>query len=151
MTQDLGIQEILKRLPHRYPFLLVDKIVSYVPGESLIALKNVTFNEPFFTGHFPERPVMPGVLIIESLAQACGLLNFKTHNVGNENSNFLFYLVGVEDVRFKRIVEPGDQLFLHVKDMRKKRDLWMFSTHAEVNGEVACTAEIYTIRKDLEA
>jgi 3-hydroxyacyl-[acyl-carrier-protein] dehydratase len=149
MTQGMDIQEILKRLPHRFPFLLVDKIVSYVPGESLVAVKNVTFNEPFFTGHFPERPVMPGVLIIESLAQACALLNFKTHDVDVKTSNFLFYLVGVEDVRFKRIVEPGDQLFLHVKDMRKKRDLWMFSTHAEVNGEVACTAEIYSIRKDL--
>jgi len=151
MEQGMDIQEILKRLPHRYPFLLVDKIVSYVAGESLVAVKNVTFNEPFFTGHFPERPVMPGVLILESLAQACGLLNFKTYDVDVKTSNFLFYLVGLEEVRFKRIVEPGDQLFLHVKNMRKKRDLWMFSTHAEVNGEVACTAEIYTIRKDLSA
>lgn len=148
MEQELSIKEILSRLPHRYPFMLVDRIISYQPGESIVALKNVTFNEPFFTGHFPERPVMPGVLILESLAQTCGLLNFKTHNVKNNNSNFLFYLVGIEDVRFKRIVEPGDQLFLHAGNMRKKRDLWMFSAHAEVNGEVACTAEIYTIRKD---
>jgi 3-hydroxyacyl-[acyl-carrier-protein] dehydratase len=145
-----GIHEILKRLPHRYPFLLVDRVLSFVPGESLEAIKNVTFNEPFFTGHFPERPVMPGVLIIESLAQACGILNFKTHNVDfNTNHNVLFYLVGIENCRFKRVVEPGDQLHLHVKKTKHKQDLWKFDARAEVGGELACTVEIICVTKDM--
>ena len=146
---DLSIHEILKRLPHRYPFLLVDKIESLVLGESLVAIKNVTINEPYFTGHFPQRPVMPGVLIIEALAQACGVLTFITAAASPENE-VLYYLAGVDKARFKRVVEPGDTLHLHVKMTKHKMDLWKFETYAEVDGELACSAEITSVRKELE-
>jgi 3-hydroxyacyl-[acyl-carrier-protein] dehydratase len=151
---DLGfdIHEVLKRLPHRFPFLLVDRILDYTPGESLVALKNVTMNEPFFTGHFPGRPVMPGVLIVESLAQACAILVFKTHDFEpNNNPNTVFYFAGLENCRFKRVVVPGDQLHLHVKLEKQKKDVWKFTTHAEVDGEIACTADITSLTKNFQA
>jgi 3-hydroxyacyl-[acyl-carrier-protein] dehydratase len=150
MTQkyNLDIHEIIKILPHRYPMLLVDRVMDCVPGESLHAIKNVTANEPFFTGHFPERPVMPGVLIIESLAQACALLSFYTHAVP-PNSSTVFYLAGIENSRFKRVVLPGDQMHLHVKQLKHKRDVWTFAARAEVDGELACTADIISVRKDM--
>lgn len=150
---DFDIREVLKRLPHRYPFLLVDKILSFTPGESLIALKNVTINEPFFTGHFPERPVMPGVLIVESLAQACAILVFKTYDVEpneEKDKHITFYFGGLENCRFKRVVQPGDQLHLHVKLTKHKQEFWKFTAHAEVDGELACTADIISVTKDMK-
>lgn len=150
MTQPhFDIHEVLIRLPHRYPFMLVDRILEFVPGETLIALKNVTFNEPFFNGHFPERPVMPGVLIVESLAQACAILVFKTYSFEpNQHKDMAFYFGGLENCRFKRVVEPGDQLHLHVKLEKQKKDVWKFTTHAEVAGEIACTADITSLTRN---
>ena len=110
----LDIHEVMKHLPHRYPFLLVDKVIDYSAGDYLRAIKNITINEPCFTGHFPHRPVMPGVLILEALAQATGILAFKTLNeLPNESS--LYYFVGIDKARFKKPVEPGDQVELNVK------------------------------------
>ncbi len=122
----LDIHEILNHLPHRYPFLLIDRVVDLVPGERLTALKNVTINEPFFPGHFPHRPVMPGVLILEAMAQATGILAFKTEDK-LPDSNSLYYFVGIDNERFKQPVEPGDQLLLEVRLNRTRRGVWAFS------------------------
>lgn len=135
------IQEIFHLLPHRYPFLLVDRIAEYEKDKSLVALKNVTANEPFFQGHFPGRPVMPGVLIVEALAQAAGLLTFRSRG-GPPDANTIFYLAGVDKARFKRPVYPGDQLWLRVELLKQRHRLWRFSAVARVDGEVACSAEI---------
>jgi 3-hydroxyacyl-[acyl-carrier-protein] dehydratase len=137
----LDINQILKQLPHRYPFLLIDRVVELVKGEHIRALKNVTFNEPFFTGHFPHRPVMPGVMIIEALAQACGILAFQTAGV-IPDENTRFYFVGIDKARFRRVVEPGDQLILTAKLERAIRGIWKFSTVAYVGTEEAVTAEM---------
>jgi 3-hydroxyacyl-[acyl-carrier-protein] dehydratase len=127
----LDIFAILKYLPHRYPFLLVDRVLDCTPGESIRALKNVTFNEPYFTGHFPERPVMPGVMILEALAQAAGILTYATlRRVPNENTRF--YFAGIDGCRFRRPVEPGDQLVLTAKIERNMKGLWKLSTIALV-------------------
>lgn len=132
------IEEIRRFLPHRYPFLLVDRVTECVPGEKLTAIKNVSINEPHFTGHFPTEAIMPGVLIIEALAQATGLLGFRT--MSEEPSDDLLYmLVGVDDVRFKRQVVPGDQLVLNVKVERRSKVIWKFSCEATVDGDL-CTA-----------
>ena len=132
------VEEIRRFLPHRYPFLLVDRVLECVPGESIVAIKNVTVNEPHFTGHFPDQAIMPGVLIIEALAQATGLLGFRT--ISEEPSDDLLYmLVGVDNVRFKRQVVPGDQLILKAKIERRSRIIWKFSCEASVDGEL-CTA-----------
>ncbi|MBE9560018.1 MAG: 3-hydroxyacyl-ACP dehydratase FabZ [Proteobacteria bacterium] len=132
------IEEIRKFLPHRYPFLLVDRVIECVPGETITAIKNVTVNEPHFTGHFPDQAIMPGVLIIEALAQATGLLGFRT--MSEEPSDDLLYmLVGVDKVRFKRQVVPGDQLVLKAKIERRSKIIWKFSCEATVEGEL-CTA-----------
>jgi 3-hydroxyacyl-[acyl-carrier-protein] dehydratase len=127
----LDMQAILKRLPHRYPFLLVDRVLECVPGHSIRALKNVTYNEPFFPGHFPARPVMPGVMIIEALAQACGILCFVTANVIPDHTT-PFYFVGIDKARFRRPVVPGDQLLLTAQLQRSLRGIWKFSTAALV-------------------
>jgi 3-hydroxyacyl-[acyl-carrier-protein] dehydratase len=137
----MDIHEILEHLPHRYPFLLVDKVVDYKPGEYLIGVKNVSFNEPFFTGHFPQRPVFPGVLIMEALAQATGLLAFKTQGKKPDGSS-LYYFAGIDNCRFKQPVEPGDQLFLEVKLVTTKRNIWKFSAEAKVDGKVVASAEL---------
>ena len=137
----LDIHEILKHLPHRYPFLLIDRVTEYEVDSHLIGYKNVTHNEPYFTGHFPQRPVMPGVLILEALAQATGILAFKsTGRVPDENS--LYYFVGVDNARFKRVVEPGDQLILKVTYLKKKRGIWKFECLATVDGELAASGTI---------
>lgn len=138
---DFNIKDILNTLPHRYPFLLVDKVLQVTPGESITAIKNVSINEPFFQGHFPQGPVMPGVLMIEALAQAAGLLIFKTNNKAAGPDNW-FYLAGVDNARFKRIVEPGDQLQLDVKIINQKRTIWKFECKATVDGELAVSADI---------
>jgi 3-hydroxyacyl-[acyl-carrier-protein] dehydratase len=144
----MDIDEIKKYLPHRYPFLLVDRILEVVPGKSLTAIKNVTVNEPFFNGHFPEGPIMPGVLIIEALAQASGILIFKTDNSMPAPDNW-FFLGGVDNARFKRVVRPGDQLRLEIQILRARRDLWKFKCEASVDGQLACSAEILNVRGSL--
>ncbi len=146
MAQDLfmDIHKVMAELPHRYPFLLIDRVLECTPGESLVAQKNVTINEPFFNGHFPRRPVMPGVLIIEALAQATGLLAFRS--VGAPDENTLYYIVGIDNARFKRMVEPGDTLILNVKVSRMKRNIWRFDTVAEVDGKMAAKAELMAAR-----
>lgn len=137
----MDIYEILEYLPHRFPFLLVDKVVDYKPGEYLIAVKNVSVNEPFFPGHFPKRPVFPGVLIMEALAQATGLLAFKTQGKKPDGSS-LYYFAGIDNCRFKQPVQPGDQLFLEVKLLTTKRNIWKFSAEAKVDGKVVASAEL---------
>ncbi len=137
----MDIHEVLKQLPHRYPFLLVDRVLECRPGESLTAVKNVTVNEPYFAGHFPQRPVMPGVIILEALAQATGLLAFAT--VGSTpQDNVLYYFVGIDKARFRKPVEPGDQVVLHVTLMRKIRGMWKFATEARVDDKVVASAEM---------
>ncbi len=137
----LDIQAVMQRLPHRYPFLLVDRVLECHPGKRIRALKNVTMNEPFFPGHFPHRPVMPGVIIIEALAQTCGILAFVTAGVlPDENSQF--YFAGIDRARFRRPVEPGDQLILNAKLERAIRGIWKFSTSAEVDGREVAGAEM---------
>ncbi len=142
MTTDkpfLDIQAILKYLPHRYPFLLVDQVLEFKAGETIRALKNVTFNEPHFTGHFPERPVMPGVLILEALAQAAGILVFGTlRKVPNVNTRF--YFAGIDNCRFRRPVVPGDQLVLTAKVERNMKGIWRLSTAAYVGEAEAASA-----------
>jgi len=137
----MDIYKILKLLPHRYPFLLVDRVVEIEKGKRIKALKNVSVNEPFFTGHFPARPVMPGVLMLEALAQAAGLLSFDMLGEAPDE-NTVFYFVGIDNARFKRPVEPGDQLILDVELDRIKGGIYKFKGVARVDGNVACEAEI---------
>ena len=146
---EMDIHEVMKHLPHRYPFLLVDKVLDFVPGESLRAVKNVTINEPFFQGHFPHIPVMPGVLIMEALAQATGILSFKTTgNLPSDNS--LYYFVGIDKARFRKPVEPGDRLILEVTLERRIRDVWKFTGKALVDGEVVASANLMCAEKELD-
>ena len=140
-TCKMDIEQIMQQLPHRYPFLLVDRVLVCVPGEYLHALKNVTFNEPFFPGHFPHRPVMPGVMIIEALAQACGILAFKTVDVV-PNTQSRFYFVAIDNARFRKPVEPGDQLLLKVTLKRAFKGIWKFHGLAQVDGQEVASAEI---------
>lgn len=135
----MDIKRVMELLPHRYPFLLVDKVVECDPGQRIVAVKNVTINEPFFQGHFPQKPVMPGVLIIEALAQATGLLALETEKV---DDHAIYLLVGVDKARFKRQVEPGDQLTLAVDVLKRRRDIWVFKCIASVDGKAVASAEI---------
>ena len=137
----MDIHKILKQLPHRYPFLLVDRVVSIDKGKSLRALKNVTINEPFFQGHFPHRPVMPGVLMLEALAQAAALLAFDTLGT-SPSDEMVYYFAGIDGARFKRPVEPGDQLFLDVELLRMKAGIFKFKARALVGEELAVEAEL---------
>ena len=143
----MGVNEIRQFLAHRYPFLLVDKVTQLERGKSLTAIKNVTINEPFFNGHFPQNPIMPGVLIIEAMAQATGLLSFRTLS-DEPRSDILFMLVGMDKVKFKKPVIPGDQLELRVNLIRQKGSIWIFETEARVDGEVVAAAEIKTASTD---
>lgn len=146
MESAIDINKILTLLPHRYPFLMVDRVIEYTAGESLTALKNVSFNEPYFTGHFPVRPVMPGVLILEALAQATGILAFiSTESTPDDET--LYYFVGIDNARFRRPVEPGDQLILDVSVTRNMRNVWRFESEARVDGQVVATAEIMCAAK----
>jgi len=137
----LDINEILRQLPHRYPFLLVDRVLECKEGESIRALKNVTYNEPFFPGHFPYRPVMPGVIIIEALAQTAGILAFRTAKVLPDEET-RFYFVGIDKARFRHPVEPGDQLILTAKVQRQMRGIWKFEAAAYVGDVEAASAEL---------
>lgn len=149
MDKVLDINEIMEHLPHRYPFLLIDRVLEFVPNESLKGYKNVTYNEPFFAGHFPQKPIMPGVLIIEALAQATGLLAFRTMEK-HADKNSLYYLVGIDKVRFKNIVEPGDRLDLEVKVTKVKRGIWLFKGVASVEGKVVTTADLMCTEREVE-
>lgn len=146
MNHTMDIHEILKTLPHRYPFLLIDRVLDIIPGKSLVALKNVTMNENFFMGHFPGRPVMPGVLILEALAQAGAILAYKTTN-SSPTDGTLLYFASIDKTRFRRVVEPGDQLRLEVKVIRAKRDVWKLEGAAYVGNELACSGEFMSARK----
>lgn len=137
----MDIEEIMRQLPHRYPFLLVDRVLECVAGEYVHALKNVTYNEPFFPGHFVHRPVMPGVMIVEALAQAAGILAFKTVNI-IPDANTLFYFVAIDNARFRKPVAPGDQLMLKVTLKRAFKGIWKFHGSAEVDGVEVASAEL---------
>ncbi len=143
---EMNIQDVKNYLPHRYPFLLIDKVLNIEIGKSIVAIKNVTFNEPQFTGHFPAQPIMPGVMIVEALAQATGILAFKSE-VGRPIDGQIYMLVGIDKVRFKRMVEPGDQLLLEVEILTVKRGIWKFSCKATVEGETVTTAELMCTQK----
>jgi 3-hydroxyacyl-[acyl-carrier-protein] dehydratase len=145
----MDIADILRYLPHRYPFLLIDRVLTIEPGHTLTGLKNVSFNEAFFQGHFPQRPIMPGVLILEALAQATGILAFKS-NAGIPDPRSMYYLVGIDNARFKRPVEPGDQLLLVVTLERIKRGVGKFSGEARVDDQIVASAELMCARRDLE-
>jgi len=142
----MNISEVKNFLPHRYPFLLIDKVLSFEVGKRLTALKNITFNEPQFTGHFPSQPVMPGVLIIEALAQATGILAFKSE-VGKPQEGQIYMLVGVDNARFKKMVEPGDQLILEVEVLTVKRGIWKFKGSAYVDDKLVTSAELMCTQK----
>lgn len=144
----LDIHQILKQLPHRYPILLVDRVESIELGKSIRALKNVTINEPFFTGHFPHRPVMPGVLMLEAMAQAAALLSFATQGVTPDDKT-VYYFAGIDGARFKRPVEPGDQLVMDVTLERAKAGIYKFKGVTRVGEEVACEAELMCTMRTL--
>jgi 3-hydroxyacyl-[acyl-carrier-protein] dehydratase len=135
----IDIRGILEYLPHRYPFLLIDRVLELEPGKRIVAIKNVTINEPYFVGHFPHIPVMPGVLMIEALAQAAGVLSFETLGRRSDASS-VFYFVGIDGARFKKPVMPGDQLILKVELLRNMRGIWKYATRAEVDGELVAEA-----------
>jgi 3-hydroxyacyl-[acyl-carrier-protein] dehydratase len=141
MTTTLDIHQILKQLPHRYPILLVDRVIDLELGKSIRAIKNVTINEPFFTGHFPHRPVMPGVLMLEAMAQAAALLSFATQGVTPDDKT-VYYFAGIDGARFKRPVEPGDQLVMDVTLERAKAGIYKFKGTSRVGEEIACEAEL---------
>ena len=147
ITRTMDIQGILRKLPHRYPFLLVDRVLEIDKGKRIKALKNVTMNEPFFTGHFPARPVMPGVLMLEALAQAAAILSFDAIDTEADDKT-VYYFAGIDGARFKRPVEPGDQLILEAAIERSKAGIYKYKTRASVDGETAVEAELMcTMRK----
>lgn len=143
----MGIKEIAEYLPHRYPFLLVDRVVSVVPGEIIKGFKNITVNEMFFNGHFPGNPVMPGVLIVEAMAQLSGILAFKTKN--RKPVDAMYYLGGVDHARFKRLVVPGDRLDMESTIIADKRHVMKFACKALVEGDLACEAEVICVEKEV--
>jgi 3-hydroxyacyl-[acyl-carrier-protein] dehydratase len=144
----LDIHEIMQNLPHRFPMLLVDRVLECEPGKRILALKNVTINEPFFSGHFPHHPVMPGVLIIEALAQAAAILSFQTLGTMPDDKS-VYYFVGIDRARFKRPVEPGDQLVLDVRLERLLRGLWKFAAQARVGEALAAEARLMCTVREL--
>lgn len=138
MTGSIDIKRIMEMIPHRYPFLLIDRVMDIVPFESAVGLKNVTINENFFQGHFPAAPVMPGVLIIEAMAQTSAVL--VVHSAGKELEGKLVYFMAIDDARFRKPVGPGDALHIHVKKEQNRRNVWRFACEAKVNGEVCAEA-----------
>lgn len=149
MSEIIDITDIFELLPHRYPFLLIDRVTEYEPFSHLNAIKNVTINEPFFQGHFPKRPIMPGVLILEALAQACGVLSSKSL-VASEGMEFMYYFAGIDNARFKYVVTPGDTLELKVKLIKHKRDIWKMHGEAYVGDELACSADLMSAVKEVK-
>ena len=144
----MEIHQILQYLPQRYPFLLIDRVIDYTLGESLVAIKNVTINEPFFQGHFPHRPVMPGVLLIEAMAQGTGILAFKT-GAAQPDNNSLYYLVGIDNARFKHPVEPGDQLIIEVKLVRAARGVWKYTATSKVDDKLVASADLMCMKREI--
>lgn len=142
MSKTININTIMNLLPHRYPFLLIDRVIDYVPAERLTAIKNVTINEPFFNGHFPNRPVMPGVLMIEAIAQAGGILYFQTHIDQGTPDTGLMFLAGIDNARFKRVVEPGDQLRIEVQPLKIRGAIWKMKGEIFVEDKLVCSTEI---------
>jgi len=142
------IREIQEILPHRYPFALIDRVISYTPGKSLHAIKNITMNEPVFTGHFPGNPIFPGVLLLEAMAQATGLLGFKMmeNEVGADE---MYLFAGIDNARFKRPVTPGDRVDFHVEFVKERRGIWKFKGRAEVDGQTAAIADLMCARKEM--
>lgn len=147
--QCIDITKILKMLPHRFPFILVDRVTDYCPLDYLTAIKNVTINEPFFTGHFPENPIMPGVLMLEALAQASGILSYLSRPA-EENSELIYYFAGIKNAKFRHIVTPGDQLRLEVKFISSKQDFWRVQAEAFVGDKLACSAELLSAVKEIK-
>ncbi|ROZ76972.1 3-hydroxyacyl-ACP dehydratase FabZ [Ramlibacter sp. WS9] len=145
----MDIHEILKKLPHRYPFLLVDRVLEVEPGKRIKALKNVTINEPFFTGHFPHRPVMPGVLMLEAMAQSAALLSFAGEGSAPDEKSVI-YFVGIDGARFKRPVEPGDQLVMDVTLERARAGIYKFKGVGRVGADVACEAELMCTMRSID-
>ena len=148
MTEQLDITEILKLLPHRYPFLLIDRVLELEVGKSIIAMKNVSVNEPFFMGHFPGRPIMPGVMILEAMAQAAGVLAYRSAPVKGGH-RMLYLFAGIDNARFKKVVEPGDQLILQVEFDRGKSGIWKFKGIAKVDDAIVCTADLMSAGKEI--
>jgi 3-hydroxyacyl-[acyl-carrier-protein] dehydratase len=143
----MDIHEILQHLPHRYPFLLIDRVLECEPGKNIVALKNVTINEPFFPGHYPHHPVMPGVLIVEAMAQAAAILSFKT--MGSlPSDDSVYYFVGIDDARFKRPVGPGDQVIFKVEIQSNKRGIWKYGAVAEVDGKIVAEGNLMATLRD---
>lgn len=149
MNSEIEIRDILKLIPHRYPFLLIDKVTAFEPFKFLHAVKNVTMNEPFFQGHFPGRPIMPGVLILEAMAQAGGVLSSKSL-VPRDGMEFLYYFAGIDNARFKHVVTPGDTLVLQLTVIKHKREIWKMHGEAFVNGELACSADLMSAAKEVQ-
>ncbi len=150
-TVDTGmdIHEILEHLPHRYPFVLVDRVVSLELGKEIVAIKNVSVNEPYFPGHFPYHPVMPGVLIVEAMAQAAAILSFKTMDT-KPSDDSVYYFAGIDSARFKKPVSPGDQIVLNVKIDRILKGIWKYTGVASVDGTVVAEAQMMCILKAIE-
>jgi 3-hydroxyacyl-[acyl-carrier-protein] dehydratase len=147
--ETLNATQIMRLLPHRYPFLLLDRVLELVPGERLVALKNVTINEPFFPGHFPNYPVMPGVLIVEAMAQASAVLGFRSTGTSAQDDN-VYLFVGIDKARFRQAVQPGDQLRIEVHLKRAVRGIWMFSCAASVGGSEVAAADIMCTLKAVQ-
>jgi len=143
----ISVEEIQKLIPHRYPMLLLDRVLDFVPGKSLHAIKNVTINEPVFTGHFPDYAIFPGVLILEALAQATGVLGFKTHQ--DKAGKELYLFASINNAKFKRPVVPGDTMHLHVEFVKERRGMWKFYGEAKVDGKVVCSADLMCARREL--
>jgi len=148
-VNSMNIHKVLEYLPHRYPFLLIDRVLSYEPGKEVKALKNVTINEPFFNGHFPKFPVMPGVLIIEAMAQAAAILSFVTMGE-KSNDDSVYYFVGIDNARFKKPVTAGDALHLHVTLERHMRGVWKFKATAQVEAVLVAEADLLCAVRDIE-
>lgn len=146
---EMDIKEVLRYLPHRYPFLLIDRVLACSPGQSLVAVKNVTINEQFFSGHFPHRPVMPAVLILEAMAQATGILTLRTLNA-LPTDEATYYFVGVDNARFRKPVEPGDQLIIEVTLVRNVRSIWKAACTVKVDDQVVASADLLGALKGLD-
>lgn len=149
-VSSMDINQVLQHLPHRYPMLMIDRVLECVPGEYVLALKNVSINEPYFPGHYPHQPVMPGVLIIETMAQASAILAFKTLN-DRSNDNTVYYFVGIDGARFKKPVLPGDQLRVEATIIYHKRGMWRFKAKATVDGQLVSEAELMCTLRTIDA
>ena len=148
--EELSIKKILEALPHRYPFLLIDRVLEYKASHSIVAVKNVSIDEPHFTGHFPDNPIMPGVLILESMAQATGMLAYYSNKARGKKES-VYYLVGIDKARFKRPVVPGDQLRIEATLNKEMRGIFRFFTQAHVDGNIVASAEIMTTERSVES